>query len=188
MGMANSKIWTQSSPSHRSRIRMTSQCFKSHKGRCTSDLWSVDRLLWATSSHSWLWVLKVQKVKGRCKTKQECAIKVTAYWNSADWPVVLFLTCIMSSCHTWELRLLLHFHSNDPLQAAVSSAWPCIVLLSFTAVSKTPQSGHAVIFHPLLLYQMASSLMETLCPLSVCGVVTGWVKESVCWQIRLDSN
>lgn len=40
-------------------------------------------------------VLKVRKVKGRCKTKQECAINVTAYSNTTDL-VVLF--------HVWILK------------------------------------------------------------------------------------
>lgn len=98
---------------------------------------------------------------------------------------ICWLTCVFVSYLHYELMshegalfaatLPFHFKLVCPLHGPALSYFHLLL-----SVSHQPQWGYTVI--PILLYQMASRLMETLCPLSVCGVVTRWVKENVCWQ------
>lgn len=85
-GKRSQHIWTEVSLSHRFRrsVKMLqiSLSRRDHCARLTCNL-----SLWATSFLSLARVfgrgqgLNIQKVKGHRKTKQECAIKVTAYLN-----------------------------------------------------------------------------------------------------------
>lgn len=139
--------------SYRSRVSLTSLCLESHSLRY-SDLWSVP-LGSFVPLQTWVFGrgqdLKAQKVKGHCKTKQECAIKVTAYSNSADLVFCYFwqMSHLGHFCFTYLRYILMaHFRLLCPLLGL------CIVLLSFNADTKT----FSVRTH--CSYQSASSVME----------------------------